>query len=225
MTSKIELCNFEQGSKEWYEARAGRITGTRLKSVMSTKTETRETLIYTMIYEKIAPLQDVYQSGAMERGHQIETVVKALYKEQVTNVGFIKRLDNEYLGISPDGIIVEHVGETAQGEIIIHKAVEVKGPLGTNFVRYWLDDKIPSEYFWQVVHYFVVIDTLETLDFIIHNPEPYDERVRTKIITVTREELKNYISQAECAIFDFIALYTKLLGLFIENVKREALKQ
>lgn len=137
--SKIELCNFEQGTKEWYEARAGRITGTRLKSVMSSKKETRETLIFTMIYEKIAPLQDVYQSGTMERGHTIEAVVKELYKEDVTNVGFIKRTDNEFLGISPDGIIIDKVGETKDGEIIIRKAIEVKGPLGTNFVRYWIE--------------------------------------------------------------------------------------
>lgn len=218
---KIELCNFEQGTKEWYEARAGRITGTRLKSVMSSKTETRETLIFTMIYEKIAPLQDVYQSGTMERGHTIEAVVKELYKEDVTNVGFIKRTDNEFLGISPDGIIIDKVGETKDGEIIIRKAVEVKGPLGTNFVRYWIEGKIPSEYLWQVVHYFVVIDTLQSLDFIIHNPEPYDARVRTKIITVTREELKEKIIMAECAIAEFLALYNKYLLLFIEAVKKE----
>lgn len=220
----IELCNFEQGTKEWYEARAGRITGTRLKSVMSSKRETRETLIFTMIYEKIAPLQDVYQSGTMERGHTIEAVVKELYKEEVTNVGFIKRTDNEYLGISPDGIIIDHVGETSQGEIIIRKAVEVKGPLGTNFIRYWIEDKIPSEYFWQVVHYFVVIDTLESLDFIIHNPEPYDARVRTKIITVTREELKESILMAECAIAEFLALFTEMSAKFIEVVSKEAKK-
>jgi hypothetical protein len=178
-----------------------------------------------MIYEKIAPLQDVYQSGTMERGHMIEAVVKELYNEEVTNVGFIKRTDNEYLGISPDGIIIDKVGETKDGEIIIRKAVEVKGPLGKNFVKYWIEDKIPSEYFWQVVHYFVVIDTLESLDFIIHNPEPHDARVRTKTITVTRAELKDKILLAECAIAEFLALYIKYLNIFIETVKREASKE
>lgn len=33
----------------------------------------------TLIYEKIAPLQDIYQSDIMERGHLIESVVKELY--------------------------------------------------------------------------------------------------------------------------------------------------
>lgn len=46
---------------------------------MSRKKPVREELMYTMIYEKIAPLQDQYQSGIMERGHIVESVVKELF--------------------------------------------------------------------------------------------------------------------------------------------------
>lgn len=63
----IELCDLEQGTKAWHEARAGRITGTRLGRVMSAKKDTRMELIYELIYEKIAPLQDIYQSDTMAR--------------------------------------------------------------------------------------------------------------------------------------------------------------
>lgn len=76
---------------------------------MSSRKSTREELIYTLIYEKIAPLQDQYQSGVMERGHIVESVVKELFEhENIENVGFLKRTDNEYIGISPDGIIFEN---------------------------------------------------------------------------------------------------------------------
>lgn len=82
--------------------------------------------------------------------------------------------------------------------------------------------EIPYEYFYQVVMYFVVIDTLDTLDFIIHNPEPYDANVRTKIIRVTREELATDIQRAEIAIFEFQAEWTTILKKFIENVTKHS---
>lgn len=186
---------------------------------MTGKPDTIDGLMCLMIYEKIAPHQDQYQSDTMTRGHMLEAVVKDIYSQPVRNVGFIKRTDNEYLGISPDGIIIEEVGETAQGEIIIRKAIEVKAPLGKNFIGYWLQDGIPSEHYWQVVHYFVVIETLESLDFIVHDPAPYDARVRTKIITVTRQELREDIMRAEAKIFDYIANFTKKLHTFVAKVK------
>jgi len=220
MTNKIiwnlEVCDFQQGTEAWFTARAWRITGTRLQSVMSRKKPVREELMYTMIYEKIAPLQDQYQSGIMERGHIVESVVKELFvHENIESVWFLRRTDNEYIGISPDGIIFN-------GDIIT-RAVEIKAPLGKAFIRYWCEDNIPDEYFWQVVMYFLVIETLESLSFIIHHPLPYDATVRTKIITVTREELQNDIMSAQMAVFDFMADFQKISQTFITNVKKHSI--
>lgn len=192
---------------------------------MTGKPDTIDGLMCQMIYEKIAPHQDQYQSDTMARGHMLEAVVKEIYTAEVTNTGFIKRTDNDYLGISPDGIIIDQVGETAQGEIIIRKAIEVKAPLGKNFIRYWLEDGIPKEHYWQVVHYFIVIETLESLDFIVHDPAPYDKRVRTKILTVTRQEIREDILRAEAAIFDYIAQFTKKIQTFVNKVETHSMLQ
>lgn len=180
---------------------------------MSSRKHTREELMYTMIYERIAPLQDQYQSWIMERGHIVESVVKELFaSENIESVWFLRRTDNEYIGISPDGVIIQ--------DGIITRAVEIKAPLWKNFIKYWVQDKIPDEYFYQVIMYFLVIESLQSLDFIIHSPHPYDERVRTKRITVTRSELMTEIQQAEMAIFDFIAEFHTITAIFIENVKK-----
>lgn len=212
----LELCEGVQGTQQWFEDRAGRITWTRLASVMSSKKTTREELAYTMIWEKIMPLQDQYQSWAMERWHIVESVVKELFShENIEDVWFLRRTDNEYLWISPDGIIFE--------DWIIKRAVEIKCPLNKNFVKYWIQDQIPDEYFWQVVMYFLVIETLESLSFIIHHPLPYDATVRTKIITVTREELQNDIMSAQMAVFDFMADFQKISQTFITNVKKHSI--
>lgn len=91
-----QIINCTQGTEEWLKARAGCVSGTRLSSVMSTKSGTRENLIEELIAEKIAPLQETYTSGIMERGHLVETVVKELYRDKgitVEEVGFIKSLE------------------------------------------------------------------------------------------------------------------------------------
>ena len=39
-----------------------------------------------LIAEKVCPLQDIYQSDAMERGHLIESVVKELYTKEKVDI-------------------------------------------------------------------------------------------------------------------------------------------
>lgn len=92
--------------------------------------------------------------------------------------------------------------------------------MNQKFVEYWLQDGLPDEYFYQVIMYFIVIESLQSLDFIIHSPHPYDQRARTKRITLTREELLPDIQRAEIAIFDFLAEFNAVSTLFIENVNK-----
>jgi hypothetical protein len=53
------------------------------------------------------------------------------------------------------------------------------------------------------VHYFVVIETLEYLDFVIFNPEIYDKDFRKIVIRITREELEDDIKEAEESLLEF----------------------
>lgn len=206
-----------QGTEEWLKCRAGRITGTRLKSVMSPKKSTRSTLIHELIAEKLAPLPEVYQSAWMERGHRIEEVVKKLYGEhsdiKIESVGFIARTDIAWIGISPDGIIRDNDGK-------IIKAVEVKAPSPKVFVQYFLTDAIPDEYFWQVVHYFVVLEDLESLDFIIYNPDFYSDTIRMKKWTVSRESLADKIELAKATLAEFFAEWESETQKFISLAQK-----
>lgn len=83
------------------------------------------------------------------------------------------------------------------------KAVEIKSPEAKNFVRYAIEGGIPDEYLWQVVHYFVVIDELEELDFIVYNPEILDPNLRQLTVNVTRGEMSERISEAKEKIASF----------------------
>ncbi len=78
-----------------------------------------------------------------------------------------------------------------------------------------MDDMIPDEYFWQIVHYFVVIDTLESLDFIVANPDIPDSFFRLKKKTIFRSDLEKEIEQAKTDIVSFSELFTETIQKFI----------
>lgn len=202
--------NIAQGSDEWFKLRAWVITGTRLKQVMSSRKDTRQGLIYELIGEKIVPPRETYVSGIMERWHIVEQALKDSYHEPIESVWFIKK--NDWLGISPDGIQRDENSD-------IKRAFEIKAPEIKNSIKYWLDGNIPDEYYWQVIHYFIVIDTLESLDFLIVNPDIPDEFFRIKKITVTREELADDIAKAENALAEFYGEWTATMNTLLSLKK------
>jgi len=60
-----------------------------------------------------------------------------------------------------------------------------------------------KQYYWQVVHYFLVIDTLEKVTFSLYNPDIWDKDKQLHIITVTRQDLQQEIDKAEKKLADF----------------------
>lgn len=216
----IIISNYEQWTAEWLGERAWKITGTRLENTLPTygknskETETsrkkRQNLIYELIAEKLAPLPENHSNFWMDRGKEMEEIVKKIYGGKIENVGFVSRTDIDWIGISPDGIIRGEDGK-------IKRAVEIKSPSPKIFVKYLLDDKIPEEYFWQVVHYFIVFDDLEELDFIVYNPDFYAEEVRIKTIKVTRRELEEKIEYAKMELAEFRAMWKKTEQEFLKK--------
>lgn len=170
----------------------------------------RQELIHELLAEKLAPLPENYSSFWMDRGKEMEEIVKKIYGEKIESVGFVSRTDVDWIGISPDGIIRDENGK-------ITRAVEIKSPSPKIFVKYLLDDKIPEEYFWQVVHYFIVFDDLEELDFIVYNPDFYAEELRIKTIKVSRAELAEKIEYAKMELAEFRAMWEKTAQEFIKK--------
>lgn len=190
-----EIHEAEQGTQEWLDLRKGRITGTRLKQVMG---KDSSKLIYEMIAEKYKK-EEGYQSDAMSIGVLHEPWAIDQYEietgQKVTEVGFITKGEN--VGLSPDGLVGKK------------KAIEVKSPSLAKHIEYIVNNKLPAEYKWQVVHYFVVIDDLEELDFISYNPDfPLKE---LHIVNVTRKSLTDEIKNAQEKLEKFIEKYNQTI--------------
>jgi hypothetical protein len=190
--------DLEQGTREWLEARKGKITGTRLASVLKTDN-------LPAIYEMIAELgsdeiEETFTTKSMQRGKDCEPIAISLYQHMtgvvIDSVGFCISEENEMLALSPDGFTADRTG-----------AVEVKSPNTSTHVKYILGDRIPSEYLPQVMNYFLVNTKLDWLDFI-----SFDDRYKPKPIwikRVYRHELKDQLIEVNEKLDKFITKFNK----------------
>ena len=138
----------DQGSGEWHEARAGIVTASAMRSLVTgsgqvANNDTSRGLIRTLAAERImGKPADSFSSRMMDRGSALEPFARDLYAEHyapVDEVGFIRLDTGEYsLGYSPDGLVA-HDG-----------LIEIKSPGPKEHLRTILDDDVPSVYKWQV---------------------------------------------------------------------------
>lgn len=191
-----------QRSKEWFFKKGAAISGTRLKGIMGTPMKRKDT-IYELLSEKLlVGLGEEDDENPMDRGTRLEPDAISEFELEkgvkVESTGWIESDENPKIANSPDGMI----SDTDDTE-----AVEVKCPGGKNFVKWVWEDlmsvkatgkhKLPEDYIWQVVQYFVANEKLQKLYFIIYNP---DIRVYPMhIIEVTRAEMLQLVSEASNA--------------------------
>jgi len=199
-----KIINIKQGTDEWLKARAGKISWTKLYNVMSWDAA-QKTLIYSLIAEELASLEEPYTNQYMERGIMLEWEAAEEYnkkykKVKLSEVWLIQK--NDYQVISPDRVIFNKKWK-------ITKAIEIKCLSSSKHVRYLSVKnfievyKIEKLYFWQVVNYFVVIDSLKSLDFVLYNPDFYKKKYKLHIIKVKRSEIDEFIKLAKERIEEF----------------------
>ena len=127
----------------------------------------------------------------MQEGVENEPIVHAEYEKReflsLEHFGYITNSDFNLLGVSPDG--------TVMGEFNPIGAIEIKCPQPKAHIECIIEGLIPSKYRPQISHLFVVIPTIEWVDFISFNEEvkrkPYFK------IRVTRKEWKSEIDKIE----------------------------
>ena len=195
----MQIINVEQGTDKWLKARLGKITGTRLKSVMGTKAA-QETLMYELLAEQLSGQQEfVFVNAAMQWGTDHEDEAVQLFEKKKRKkseaVGFCISDEFPYLGLSPDRLV------PTKG--VYTKAIEVKCPTTKVALKYRAEGVIPKEYKWQVVNYFLVCETLKELDFVIYDPRIINDKLKITTINIKRAKLKNDIAKAKEALVAF----------------------
>jgi hypothetical protein len=168
-----------QGSAEWLTLRRGVITGTKLEQAFKQSEALKNHLLAERM---ITYMPEGGTSADMDKGNALEPLARQAYAKESGNdgveVGFILHPDRDDIGISPDWIIDDG-----------KKAAEFKCPKWFTHIEYMRSDLPPKKYLFQLVHYFLCIPQLESIDFVsfdeLNEVRPLD------IKTFTLEDLLN----------------------------------
>mgnify|MGYP003984281511 CR=1 FL=1 len=185
-----------QQTPEWFELKKGKISWTSLKWVVWWD-KAQLTQMYELIAQEYIEEEDLNAWEIMDRWNQLEDIAKLFFQDitwkEVEEVWFIEKDDQH--GLSPDGII--------KNWELYTEALEIKCPRWKNYVKYYIENKIPDEYKNQVINYFIVMDDLEKLYFMIYSNDTINWLPTYKIIEITREQLATEITKAEVKITKF----------------------
>lgn len=195
----------EQGSDAWLQARAGIITASTVRDLLSPKTlspaqnETSRARVRTMVAERITGRpEETSQSLDMLRGSLSEPHAREAYEQHyapVIEVGFITRDFGDFtLGYSPDGL----VGECG--------LVEVKSPRPKTHLRTLTQDQVPTDYLPQL-HQGLLVSDREWIDYISYSPglPLYVARIERSL--VWDRAILNAAEQAEQQARELMAAY------------------
>jgi len=174
----------EQGSDEWFAARLGKVTASRIADMMATirsgaPAASRANYEAELIAERLTGQRaEGYTNAAMQHGVETEPEARADYEfctnQIVQEVGFIPHPVIEMAGASPDGL----VGDNG--------LIEIKCPNTAKHLDTLLTGKVEGKYIKQM-QFQMACTGREWCDFVSYDPRLPVE-LNMKIIRVERDD-------------------------------------
>ena len=180
----------EQRTKEWFEARKGKVTASNLRKILKNGTE-RENYKKQIVKELLGHEVETFTNKAMEWGTTNEPRALAAYEmasfNKVQQVGFVLHRDIKHFGASPDGLVNEN------------GTIEIKCPFNSeNHLETIMNGM--SDYHMPQVQGVMLATGREWCDFVSFDPRQplgmdiYIERIKRN---------ENYIKMLESKIQSF----------------------
>ena len=188
----------DQRSDEWFQARLGKVTASRVADVMA-KTKTgysasRDNYMAQLIVERMTgkPAES-FSNAAMEWGTAQEPFARAAYEVaqsvMVEEVGFVQHPSIEQAGASPDGL----VGDDG--------LVEIKCPNTATHIETLLSQSVPAKYIPQI-QWQLACTNRQWCDFVSFDPRmPEGAQLFVKQVAIDRD----YIAQMEQEVNKFLS--------------------
>lgn len=203
--------NSLQGTGEWFNARTGKLTASRMRSAVKRlkngeDSAERKNLKIEILCERMTgDILDKFVSTAMQWGIEKEPEAKAAYEAKtgriITDVGFIDHPRIEFCGASPDGFVDDGL-------------VEIKCPNTATHVGWILDGGIPEEHRAQMTLQAAVTGR-GWVDFVSYDPRmPEPQQLLVRRFYPTAGEIAEIEAEAE----KFLA---EVDGLFETITRRE----
>ena len=202
--------DFEQGSPEWLQARAGKISASRFGDLMALLKSgkpgaSRQNLEYDLAVERMTGQKlEGFTNAAMQRGIDLEPLAREAYENAhfvaVDEVGMVRHATLEHVTCSPDGM----VGDDG--------LVEIKCMGAMNHIKQILDGYATQTYRWQLQGQLWICER-EWVDLACYHPE-MPEHLRLHVVRVERDaeaikELEAECIKADAAINEIITRLEK----------------
>jgi putative phage-type endonuclease len=171
----------EQGTQPWFAARLGRITASKVSSLVTatgqvSKGVGRRSFLCELAAERITgSVETHFVTAAMERGTALEPMARDWYSlttgRDVRRVGFVYHDAERRWGCSPDGLCSDRV-------------LEIKCLGRKNHVAALLAGGVPTDYVQQV-QFQMWVCGLGLCDFVLFSDE---HNMPSRVITVEADE-------------------------------------
>jgi len=187
----------EQRTDEWFAARLGKVTASRVADVLATRKGMESTIRakykLQLATERLTGQKaNNFINQAMQDGIDREPIAKDIYshviEKDILDVGFIDHPTIQMAGASPDGLIDDD------------SILEVKCPIETTHTQYLLDKKFPVKYKPQV-QFQLAATGRDYCHFVSYNPN-FEPKLQLMIVKEYRDD--KYIAEIEAKIKEFL---------------------
>lgn len=200
----------EQRTEEWFSARLGKVTASRVADVLSKiksgESASRKNYKMELVVQRLTGKpQESFTNAAMEWGTEQEPFARMAYEAHtgtfVKEEGFVDHPTIEGFGCSPDGIVGEGL-------------IEIKCPNTANHIETVLENKAPSKYIPQMQCQMACTGA-KWCDFVSFDPR-LPEDLQLFVVRVERDQ--EYIDSMEVEVKQFLS---EVLDLFNQLKARQ----
>ena len=203
----MNIVNVEQGSPEWRQLRAGKVTASRISDVLAKlknggEAATRKNYRAQLVAETLLghPIESEWMSPEMKFGVENECLARAAYEmaseRMVQQVGFVLHPTIESSGCSPDGL-VRPCG-----------LIEIKVPNTATHLGWILAGKVPTEHqpqmMWQMA-----CTGADWNEFVSFDPR-LPSHLQLFVRRLERDQKR--ITEMEAEVKDFLAEVDEILA-------------
>jgi putative phage-type endonuclease len=206
----IERDCMEQRTEEWFAARLGKVTASRVADVLakikSGESASRKNYKMELVVQRLTnKVGESFTNAAMEWGTEQEPFARMAYEAHtgtfVKEEGFVDHPTIEGFGCSPDGIVGEGL-------------IEIKAPNTANHIETVLENKAPSKYIPQMQCQMACTGA-KWCDFVSFDPR-VPEDLQLLVVRVERDQ--EYIDSMEVEVKQFLS---EVLDLFNQLKARQ----
>jgi putative phage-type endonuclease len=205
-----------QGSAEWLQARAGKITASRIADVLAVLKKggegaDRRNYRFELLAERLTGrAEEHYISKDMEYGTEWEPYARTAYELErgamVDTLGFALHPTLDYAGASPDGLVG------------LDGMIEIKCPRATTHLKWMLAGAVPEEHEPQLSFGMLCCER-QWCDFISYCPDMPDG---LKLFIVRVERNDERLAQIEQEVIRFNGELKAILDTLTPRIVPEA---